>query len=137
VSWGQDPPIAGYIKEGEGEWPMKEQRKFDRFLLEMEIKHHKKGDKNTSARTKSKNISKGGICITTDDGPLEKGDTYILYFTLPGQSEQIRVEGRVVWNNKYTSASIELYDNGIEFTNISKKQLDMIEQYRLGSVFET
>ncbi|MBN2534916.1 MAG: PilZ domain-containing protein [Spirochaetales bacterium] len=116
---------------------MKENRRFDRFLLDIEIEHHKKDDKKKLSRTKSKNLSKGGICITTDDGPLEKGEIYVLSFTLPGQSRQIIVEGKVAWNKKYTSINYELFDNGIQFINISNKQLEMIEEFRLGSVFET
>jgi c-di-GMP-binding flagellar brake protein YcgR len=116
---------------------MIEKRRFDRFLLDIEIEHYKKNNKENSSRIKSKNISKGGICITTADGPLEKGEKYILSFTLPHQSEQIVVEGKVVWNEAYTSLQHELYDNGIEFISISEKHLKMIEEYRLGSVFET
>jgi Tfp pilus assembly protein PilZ len=116
---------------------MEEKRRFDRFLLDIEIEHHKKGDESVSSVTKSKNISRGGICITTDDGPLEKGDEYILNFILPGQSVQIVAEGKVVWNSSYVSGDIELYDNGIEFTNINDKQIKMIEEYRLGSVYES
>lgn len=115
---------------------MNEKRKFERFLLEIEIEHHKKDDRGNSSSTKTRNLSKGGICITTDDEPLEKGEVYILYFTLPGQFEQFVVKGKVVWNKSYMSSNIELYDNGIEFINISREQLDMIEEYRLGSVYE-
>lgn len=115
---------------------MKEKRKFDRFLLDIEIEHHKKDERENSSKTKSRNLSKGGICITTDDGPLEKGEIYILYFILPGQSEQIVVQGKVVWNKGYKSSNLELFDNGIVFINISKKQRKLIEEYRLGSVYE-
>lgn len=115
---------------------MKDKRRYDRFLLATEIDQHKKNDKKNITKTKSKNISLSGICITTDDEPLIKGGLYILRFILPGQSIQIVVEGKVVWNNGYTSGNAKLFDNGLEFINISKDQVDMIEEYKLGSVFE-
>ena len=129
---------------------MGEQRRYDRFLLETEIDlikpaeesneaaidNKKDDDDDSISRTKSKNLSASGICITTE-AALITGDKYILRFTLPGQYDQIIVEGKVVWSKGYTSGHVELFDNGIEFTKISKDQHDLIEEFRLGSVYET
>ncbi|MBN2442469.1 MAG: PilZ domain-containing protein [Spirochaetales bacterium] len=115
---------------------MNEKRRFDRFLIVIEIDQHRKDDNKNHSKTKSKNISTSGICITTDDDPLIKGEIYVLRFILPEQSKQIIVEGKVIWVHKYSEGSIGLFDNGLEFTKISEEQHNMIEEYRLGSVYE-
>jgi Tfp pilus assembly protein PilZ len=85
---------------------------------------------------KTKDISSGGICITTEGEPLEKEDFYKLSFTLPGEEEKLEVKGQVVWTNKYSAGITELYDNGIVFIDPAKSFLNMIDDFSIGTIIE-
>lgn len=110
-----------------------ESRKFHRLLLQIDIKHTRKTGEN-SHHSKTKNISVGGICITTHTTPLKVDDILLLEFSLPGNKEVISAEGRVVWNKKYITGGVTLYDNGIEFLKMNKKFKTMIEDFSIGSI---
>ena len=112
-----------------------EKRRFQRFLLDTAIELQTK-NKKAKNQSKTKDLSKSGICITTSDKPLEKGQIYLLSFKLPNFSLQITVEAKVVWTNLYENHEAPLFDNGLEFTAIKQKYLDMIEEYSMGSVIE-
>jgi Tfp pilus assembly protein PilZ len=115
---------------------MIEKRQYDRFLLVTEIDQHRKDDSENTIQSTSKNLSASGICITTENDPLIDGEIYVLCFILPGQSKQFMLEGKVMWSKRDTSGHVNLYDNGLAFTHITKEQREIIEEYRLGSVFE-
>jgi len=114
---------------------MENRRKFTRYLIATDIEPYKK-DKNEKILAKTKNIAEGGICITTVDNPLKKGEIYILRFTLPGQTDSITFEGKALWSRQYKSETTDMFDNGIEFINADKDLLKKIEDFQLGSVFE-
>ncbi|MBN1697573.1 MAG: PilZ domain-containing protein [Spirochaetales bacterium] len=115
---------------------MNEKRKFDRYLLVTDVEQHKMQSKERS-RGKTKNISSGGICITTEDAPLGHGELYLLRFTLPESGNFIvEVKAKVVYNRHYFSGSHNLYDNGLQFVDIKKELLEQIDEYKIGSVFE-
>ena len=62
-------------------------------------------------------------------------DIDVIYLT--GRDDQMVVEGKVVWTRSFTEGKTKLFDNGLEFININQEQLDIIDEYRLGSVYET
>jgi c-di-GMP-binding flagellar brake protein YcgR len=108
-------------------------RKFHRLLLVTEIEHNPLNSKE-SAKATTKNISLGGICITTVNEPLKNGGIYELSFKIPGENQSIMAEGRVVWNRLCGNDSARMYDNGIEFTKIKGEYLEIIESYSIGSI---
>ncbi len=114
---------------------MKEQRLFHRLLLDTEIEH-RHSDADQPFRGKTKDISIGGICITTEDEPLVMGDVYMLKFALPGMEDAIEVSGKVVWTKKYAAGIAALFDNGIVFMNPDKIFVDMITDFSIGAVRE-
>jgi c-di-GMP-binding flagellar brake protein YcgR len=115
---------------------MNNNRKFDRFLLVTEIEQQRK-DSNEYSKGQTKNISCGGICITTMEKPLDKGAYYMLRFTLPGYEENIlETEAKAVWNRNYKSGTLKIFDNGLEFIDIGEDILEKIGEYKIGSVFE-
>lgn len=114
---------------------MENRRKYLRYLLVTDIEPYKK-NKIEKTKAKTKNIAEGGICITTVDKPLNKGDIYVLSFTIPGQTDSLVFEGKAVWSRKYQSETTDMFDNGIEFINADKNLLKKIEDFKLGAVFE-
>jgi hypothetical protein len=110
-----------------------ESRRFHRLLLQVEITYARKSEARTE-HSKTRNISIGGICITTLGKPLKVDDIFRLEFSLPGQEKMITSEGRVVWNRKALDGGVTFYDNGIEFMGLSENYRAMIEEYSIGSI---
>jgi hypothetical protein len=110
---------------------MDNRRHFHRYLLHTEIKleHESLSD---VTRTTTKDISRGGICITTEGEPLEIGTRYGLKFLLPFTDEEIAATAQVKWNRPGGA----LFDNGLLFIDIDEKYLDLIEEYSIGSLEE-
>lgn len=71
-------------------------RKFERFIMNSEIKV-RVGDRELSGQMKT--ISEGGISFSADQ-LLEKGGMVTMMITGPDGSQQIQVEGHVVWNEQ-------------------------------------
>jgi hypothetical protein len=114
---------------------MKDKRSFDRFLLITDIEQQKKESEECS-KGHTKNISSGGICITTEDKPLDRGSLYILRFTLPGcEGNILEAMAKAVWSRDYKTGSLIIYDNGLEFVNMGEDLLEKIEEYKIGSVY--
>jgi c-di-GMP-binding flagellar brake protein YcgR len=113
---------------------MQENRKFHRYLLSIDIGYCKENTKKEDT-SKTKNVSAGGVCITTSAGPLERGAVYVLSFQLPDSREAVTVKARVVWTKKDDQHQA-LFDNGLEFINMREKYREAIEEYSIGSVIE-
>ncbi len=110
---------------------MNERRQYHRYLLHTEIEHSSvSGDEAKQSVTKD--ISRGGICVTTEGAPLEIGTRYNLKFLLPFTDEEIHATAEVAW----TRRDGELYDNGLCFKTIDDQYLGLIEEYSIGSVEE-
>lgn len=110
-----------------------ENRQFHRLLLRVDITHHLKSAPKVS-KSWTKDISRGGICITTCDEPLLVHEIYIMKFSLPDIKKQIKAQGMVVCTRKYIEGIAVFYDNGIEFTKLRKKYRKLIEDYSIGSI---
>jgi Tfp pilus assembly protein PilZ len=114
---------------------MKEKRIFHRLLVDTDIEHRLIDNDNISIG-KTRDISEGGICITTEGEPLAKEGNYRLAFTLPGKEEKLEVNGKVVWAKRYCAGSTELFDNGIIFIDPSDQFIDVINDFSIGAVAE-
>jgi Tfp pilus assembly protein PilZ len=112
---------------------MVEKRLYHRLLIDTEILQHNVKDDNAT-KGKAKDISVGGICITTEGEPLRENDVYILSFRLPGDDEKLEVSGRVVWTKNYKAGITDLYDNGIEFLDPEKEFIDVLEDFSIGAI---
>jgi hypothetical protein len=80
----------------------------------------------------TKDISSGGVCISTSGEPLAKGVNYKLKFILPFSEEEISATAEVMWIKQEGG----FFDNGLAFTEINEKYLDQIEEFSIGSVEE-
>lgn len=110
---------------------MEERRKYHRFMLHTEIEHE--SISSPSARQSvTKDISRGGVCITTSGEPLQKGSHYRMKFILPFSEMVIAATGQVMW----TRQEGNVFDNGIAFIDIEDKFLNQIEEFSIGSVEE-
>ncbi len=114
---------------------MLEKRLYHRLLLDTEIEHHNVREDNT-ASGKTKDISFGGICITTEGEPLKKDDVYRLSFILPGEHDRVEIDGRVMWVRKYKAGISDLYDNGIEFLAPNEDFRHVLEDFSIGAIVE-
>ncbi|MBN2735826.1 MAG: PilZ domain-containing protein [Spirochaetales bacterium] len=110
-----------------------EKRKYHRYLLVVDIEHRIEGE-DESHFCQSKDISQGGLCITTIAYPLEKDSCYAFNFTLPGELEPLQVKGRVVWVREAKSGGEKLYDNGIEFLGLGQELAKKIGEFSIGTV---
>ena len=63
----------------------------------------------------SKDISDGGLCLITEE-PLIVGKIYTLAFTLPGETQEFQIYGKVAWSRKATTHH---HENGISFWEIA------------------
>jgi hypothetical protein len=114
---------------------MVEKRIYHRLLLDTEIENHNVKEDNT-ANGKTKDISFGGICITTEGEPLKMEDVYRLKFVLPGDNDTVEIDGRVVWVRKYKAGISDLFDNGIEFLAPDEEFRHMLEDFSIGAIIE-
>ncbi|MBN1523933.1 MAG: PilZ domain-containing protein [Spirochaetales bacterium] len=108
---------------------MNERREYHRFLLHTRISYQSVKDKKAAFST-SKDISLGGVCITTSDTPMAKNDLVVIIFSLPKTAEEIIAHAKVMWSKPNDG----LYDNGLMFTKISDKHRQLIEEFSIGSV---
>lgn len=99
--------------------PLQERRKFARVDKKFVVSYRIYGD--TKGRTdisQTKNISFGGILMTTDI-PFASGTVLSLKLRLPIMNETIDVLGRVTASSRYVNELI--YDTHIEFIDVTEK----------------
>ncbi len=110
--------------------PFKERRKYVRLEASVEVQYTVIGKPGT-IEVFSKNISAGGLCITTkeeiiSDTPLQ------IQIKIPDLKDPIRALARVVWQKKREGTAEgpkAYYDTGIEFTGISDFDRFNINRY--------
>ena len=112
-----------------------DKRRFHRYLLAIDIECAKENTEH-KRRSKTKNVSVGGVCITTSEGPLDLNGIYALTFKLPNSNEPILTKAKVVWSKADIVNGRELYDNGLEFIHIDEKNRSAIQDYSIGAVLE-
>jgi hypothetical protein len=112
---------------------MNDKRIYHRLLLETDIEQRELANFAISTGT-TRNISMGGVCITTEGDPLSMGHVYRFRFTIPGGLEELEVNGRVVWTREQRSGITVLFDNGIEFIDPDDEFLHVIEDFSIGAV---
>jgi hypothetical protein len=104
---------------------MEEKRKFPRLSIKVLVNYSVSVD-DPSASAETRNLSEGGICITTPV-PLSVGRHVTIRFFLPGKT--IRVMGRII-----RSAEVfpRLFENGIEFIDITPDDILTIKDCTRG-----
>ncbi|MBN1410284.1 MAG: PilZ domain-containing protein [Spirochaetales bacterium] len=108
-------------------------RHYHRLLLVTDVEYNTE-DAGSMEKSRSKDISQGGICITTSEKPLPMGKICNLRISMPESKEQIIVKGRVMWNREYETGAVKLYDNGLEFIDLEEEFAEIIKEYSIGSV---
>ncbi len=114
---------------------MQEKRRFNRYLLAIDI-HYNKEHAHLKKTSKTKNVSAGGVCLTTSSGPLQRGAVYTLVFSLPESGDTITTRAKVVWTKEPGESEGTLFDNGLEFIDMQDKYRAAIEEYSIGTVLE-
>lgn len=100
---------------------MDNQRKCPRLPLDVEV------DYKGRAMARSRNISKEGICLVSEDRP-EEGKILNLSFFLPPEKEPIKAYARVMW---IKDAGEHYCEFGLKFWEIEEE-----DEKRLNAYFE-
>jgi len=107
-----------------------EKRKFARLNTSVDVQYsvlEKKPKKEL--KTKTKDISAGGICIIANE-QLEVENLLGISIYLAGESMPITAKGRVVWTKSFQMGKQnQHYDVGVEFVDISSEDRKKIDQY--------
>jgi c-di-GMP-binding flagellar brake protein YcgR len=116
---------------------MKEKREFVRLDLNVKV-DWKKITETPEAKQefsdKTKNISVGGLCLVANE-KLNIGETLQISMELPSE-KVINAIGKVVWISEYEILDLEeetIYDIGVEFIGISKKEREEINKFVFAS----
>jgi len=96
-----------------------EQRKNPRLPLDVEV------DYRGRAMARSRNISKEGICLISEDKP-EEGRILNLQFHLPGTAEPIHAYAKVMWVRE---ASEHYFEFGLKFWEIDESDEKCLNAY--------
>jgi uncharacterized protein (TIGR02266 family) len=102
-----------------------ERRAYPRAEARIEVEFKKDIDFASSYMI---NISKGGLFLKTDDAyPLNT--IVFLRFTMPGDTEPVETEGKVVWSN--TSRIKEVFPRGmgIKFLKLKPNDAEKIKKF--------
>ncbi|MBN1699710.1 MAG: PilZ domain-containing protein [Spirochaetales bacterium] len=112
---------------------MGDMRTFPRLSLASDIEYNRISSEKVTGDaqggvSKTKDISKGGICLITSE-PLHKGDILHLKLRLQGIDTVIEAIGKVVWTESFEIGNQKGYDNGIEFIKIPDEFRKIIERF--------
>jgi len=116
---------------------MKEKREFVRLDLNVKVDWKKISDTpevEQEFSDKTKNISVGGICLVAYE-KLNIGETLQISMELPSE-KVINAIGKVIWISEYEIIDREeetIYDIGVEFIGISKKEREEINKFVFAS----
>ncbi|MFA6216260.1 MAG: PilZ domain-containing protein [Candidatus Omnitrophota bacterium] len=114
-----------------------ERRKFSRLNILVDVSYSKKDIASSENLTRTRNISKSGICFVGYE-KLNESDVIDLKIFLPGEKLPITATAKVVWVKEFVigdPASGVRYDVGTEFISIQEgyiKKLDDYMQSHLG-----
>lgn len=97
-------------------------RQHERFLMDSEIKVNVGGRELIG---QMKTISVGGLSFKTADAMLEKGGVITVQIASPDGTEQVQVEGRIVWNEKNQAY-------GVQFQNAREGVIERIRSWTAG-----
>ena len=116
---------------------MKEKREFVRLNLNVKVDWKKISETPEAKQEfshKTKNISVGGICLVANE-KVNIGETLQINMELPSE-KVINAIGKVVWISEYEILDREeetIYDIGIEFVEINKKEREEINKFMFAS----
>lgn len=114
-----------------------ERRKFFRLNINVNIKWKKftgDGKKGGAGKVPSKNLSAGGVCITSYKR-LSQGERLVLEIELP-TGKTINAGTKVVWVNEFDTpggSAEKMYEAGIEFIDITDRDREEIKEFCLAS----
>jgi hypothetical protein len=103
----------------------RERRRFPRADETFIVQYRVAGMLNSSwSEATMLNLSAGGVRFRQHE-PLEVGGTLSLQLKLPGSTEPIQLQGRVVWSSMHASG---VFETGVEFEYVPLPQQTMIDQ---------
>lgn len=100
-------------------WILRERRRFVRFDEELKIRYNLFN--SSPQNTKTRNISRAGLCLSTYEKLKEK-DCLELEIEVPGFSKPVKLTGRVMWVKELRSLDNQerrIFYTGIEFFKIN------------------
>jgi uncharacterized protein (TIGR02266 family) len=85
-------------------------------------------DRQSFIKAYTVDIGKGGLFIGTEH-LLKEGEQFLLKLELPGLSEPLKVKCVVVWTRKKSDTEKRPPGMGVEFCEMSKKDLEVLNHY--------
>lgn len=104
---------------------MLERRKYPRFVFSHKVKYNDNPHDpllGHEAKAKTLNVSKGGICLLTEE-PLEKDDVLKLKIFCFSPWRPVTAYGRVVWSMRKND---DTFLTGLAFTRIGWTECDRL-----------
>ena len=107
---------------------MEERRRFPRLVSTIDVDYKPlQGDRGLVVSA-SKNISACGVCIFLKE-PVANGTLLEVAFSLPGGQRLFKLIGKVVWVKGFEIGKSSGYEAGIEFSQISEEERQLINSY--------
>ena len=110
---------------------VEERRKFIRLNINVDIRFSLiKNTVQEEIKSKSRNISAGGICIMTGES-LKAGDVLKIEIILPENPPIVHALGKVSWIKPfgYLDEKKQRYDVGVEFVEIDERERERVNKY--------
>lgn len=107
---------------------MEERRQFVRLPTTARVNYQLVSDASSSDASGTKDISGGGIRLVFNE-EIPNGALLDLTVELPDQTPPIPCKGMVVWVEKITDQEPNLWEVGVEFTDISVLDRDAILEF--------
>src|SRR4030042_4147134 len=103
---------------------MENRRRFPRFDSTFQVKYLPAGKNMPLGYTISNNISRGGLCMPTSSGIINKGDIVKLDMENKDGKSYIPATGKVKWLKKVAPSAPLEEEAGIEFTDINSASIE-------------
>ena len=107
---------------------MQERRKYVRLNIPLEVSYAIEGKEGLWHKTITKNISPNGARFAIEQD-LPKGATLELKIKIPVKPEPIPIKAKIVWTKKEVGQEKDIYDAGLEFTQVSEEDKNIFFQY--------
>ena len=109
---------------------VEERRRYVRLNSAVDIKYSTLEEEPAEKlKTKTRNISAGGICIIADE-KLETDSVLVLSVFLSAEQNPVIAKGRVAWIKPFEIGKEgQHFDVGVEFIEIGQEDRKKIEQY--------
>jgi Tfp pilus assembly protein PilZ len=113
---------------------MEDKRKYKRRTISLNVEYDM-SPRQMYMESRAKDISGGGLCLITSEA-LAKDKEVLLKIFLPDREKPLFISGLVVWSKPYKERLLELFLNGIEFSDVKDNDRDLVIKFVDGATFQ-